>query len=186
MRSCAPRATSPPLPVSLAGEQPPATFLRSSAVYRRDGLPALLHAGTTWGSERAWYVTKERSIPKSPIGAEPKGPLIAQVPSSEAHCESERPRWATRKRTIATASAAVSSPPAPFPISPKRARSRASADAITSSQELPRQRPRDGVHRCASVATSPPKCRATRPERRASEEPIASSSKACPPEAPRG
>jgi len=61
-------AISPPLLASLAGGQPPSTFLRSSAVCKSDGSPALFHAGTTWGSERAWYVAKMSSRPVFPKG----------------------------------------------------------------------------------------------------------------------
>lgn len=82
MRFGAPRATSPPLPASLAGEQPPTTFLRSTADCRSGGLPGLFHPGATWGSERAWYIAK--SVPEPYSAERPSDAVVLVSPLTEA------------------------------------------------------------------------------------------------------
>lgn len=58
--SFTPPATSSPHAGTLAGAQPPSTFLRPSADYTNEDSPTLFHVGATHGVQRTW-ARSERS-----------------------------------------------------------------------------------------------------------------------------
>lgn len=136
---------SSPDPASLARGQPSTTFLRSSTDCRRVDSPALFHAGTIRGSERAWYVAKRvRSVTHwqgMPRVVERRGCLWPHTWRSHRAVASAS---VTRDRSLVEFSLRLSFP------APRRGRKR-----HLRARSEPRIH-RSGFSELRAVATSPP------------------------------